>query len=320
MRRFIRIGFGAGALVLFSSIALSQEVPLPPPPPPPAGAGDVLFVRGGAVGAGGSTVEFLSTEIGVSGKVVKGAPYAAEAVTETTQTLTDGNRISRKSSSSLFRDGEGRTRREVTLSAIGPWASSSNAPTKLIFIHDPVAGVSYTLNDKDKTARKVEGSGMVMSFSAAESMPATNVASVRGEKAMMHEKMVAGASVMATEPMAAIRVPAPDSKNTKTESLGKRNIEGVVAEGTRVTHTIPAGEIGNERPIDVVSERWYSPELQTLVMTRQSDPRAGETIYKLTNLRRGEPARQMFEVPSDYTVTSEPVPPMMRKLRSGGSK
>jgi TonB family protein len=90
------------------------------------------------------------------------------------------------------------------------------------------------------------------------------------------------------------------------ESLGKQNVEGVEAEGTRSTVTIPAGEIGNERPIDIINESWYSPELQTLVMTRHSDPRFGESSYRLTNIDRSEPARSLFEVPSDYTLKSGP--------------
>ena len=77
-----------------------------------------------------------------------------------------------------------------------------------------------------------------------------------------------------------------------------RSIEGVEAEGTRTTVTIPAGEIGNERAIEIVSERWYSPELQLVVMTRHSDPRLGETTYKLTNINRTEPAKTLFEVPA----------------------
>jgi hypothetical protein len=66
--------------------------------------------------------------------------------------------------------------------------------------------------------------------------------------------------------------------------------------------TIPAGQIGNDRAIDIVSERWYSPELSTVVMSRRSDPRTGETVYKLTNIRRTEPGQQMFQPPVDYTV------------------
>ena len=90
--------------------------------------------------------------------------------------------------------------------------------------------------------------------------------------------------------------------NARTESLGKQSIEGVEVEGTRKTIEIPAGEIGNERPIEIVFERWYSPELQVVVMTKHSDPRFGETTYRLTNISRTEPAHELFEVPADYTV------------------
>ena len=93
------------------------------------------------------------------------------------------------------------------------------------------------------------------------------------------------------------------SQETKTESLGKQMIEGVEAEGTRTITTIPAGEIGNERPIECVSERWYSPDLKTNILTRRTDPRTGETVYRLTNIHRGEPSASMFEVPAGYIVS-----------------
>jgi hypothetical protein len=305
----IRIACGTGALMLFTAGGHAQDVKprsedvfhfaLPHPGPAVAG----------------QTFEFISSEMGVAGKIVKGAPYSADAVTESTQTLADGNRISRKNTTALYRDAEGRTRREVSLNAIGPWASSADAPTKMVFIHDPVAGFSYTLNEKDKTARKMEGNAMVMSFTSSvtrERLPPPGDVRIAVER-QVGEKITAGRAAGAVE---AIRVPAPDAKNAKTESLGKRNIEGVEAEGTRTIWTIGAGEIGNERSIDIVSERWYSPELETVVMTRQADPRAGETVYKLTNLRRGNPGPQMFEIPADYTVITEEVPKMLRKLRT----
>jgi TonB family protein len=95
-------------------------------------------------------------------------------------------------------------------------------------------------------------------------------------------------------------------KRAKAESLGKQLVEGVQAEGTRTTVTIAAGEIGNDLPISIVNERWYSPELETVVMSRQSDPRFGETIYRLTNIDRSEPDKSLFEVPGDYTVSGVP--------------
>jgi hypothetical protein len=86
------------------------------------------------------------------------------------------------------------------------------------------------------------------------------------------------------------------------EDLGMQTIEGVSAEGTRTTVTIPAGQIGNDKPIVTETERWYSPELQVTVMTKRTDPRTGTNTYKLTNINRSEPAPALFQVPSDYTV------------------
>ena len=88
----------------------------------------------------------------------------------------------------------------------------------------------------------------------------------------------------------------------KAEVLPARNIEGVMAEGRRITRTIPAGAIGNEQPIVSVTEEWRSPELQVLVMTRTSDPRTGESVYRLQNITRAEPNGSWFEVPADYTI------------------
>jgi hypothetical protein len=100
-------------------------------------------------------------------------------------------------------------------------------------------------------------------------------------------------------------------REPKVESLGKQIIEGVEAEGKRMTITIAAGEIGNEQPINIVDETWYSPELQTVVMSRHSDPRMGETNYRLTGINRSEPSRSLFELPSDVTV-EEVIPGNMR--------
>jgi hypothetical protein len=227
--------------------------------------------QAGAMIAGsmaGSTFEYVGTEMGFGGKPVKGAPYSAEGITETTQTLADGNRIVHKSSALFYRDTEGRVRNEQTLGAIGPWASAGNPP-KTIFINDPVAGVNYVLNVNDHSADK---------------LPAPNVG-----MAMMRR----------SGPPVTQEVKEPD---VKTESLGTQIIEGVQAEGTRTTVTIPAGQIGNEKDLQTVSERWYSPDLQTVILRKQSDPRFGDTAYRLTNIQRAEPPASLFQVPSDFTV------------------
>lgn len=204
---------------------------------------------------------FVGPEMRFGGKIVKGAPYSAKATSEFVQTLADGTRITRQNTATIYRDGEGRTRREQTLTAIGPFAASGEGK-QMVFIHDPVAGADYFLDPQEKSASKM----------VRRDGPPTD-----------HQ-------------------PPPAPPQSKSESLGKQTIEGVECEGTRMTFTIPAGQFGNDRPIDVVSERWYSPELQVVVLSKHRDPRMGEHTYRLTNISRSEPAHALFEVPADYTI------------------
>jgi hypothetical protein len=82
-----------------------------------------------------------------------------------------------------------------------------------------------------------------------------------------------------------------------------QTINGVQATGTRVTRTIPAGQIGNAQPIQVVTETWMSPDLKVPVMVKRSDPMHGATTTQMTNIIRSEPDPSLFQTPSDYTVT-----------------
>ena len=316
-------GFLIGATLMslaFASVASAQQAgpdgnviirqrvlqgPEGGPPPPP----DANFV-------------FIASE-SFGGKVVKGAPYSGESVTETIQTLSDGNRIVNRMTSSVYRDSEGRTRREQSLKGLGIFANGEEG-IQTIFINDPVAGVTFTLDSRSHTAQK--SVPFTFEFSKKLDKAGAVVSGIEGQhfEFKVERGTAAAGSMIMTAPAGA---PHPDLDQLRVESggagtfvvrtkgananevkeqLGKQNIEGVEAEGTRTTVTIPAGEIGNERPIEIVSERWYSPELQLVVMTRHSDPRFGETTYKLTNINRTEPAKSLFEVPSDYTIKEGP--------------
>jgi hypothetical protein len=294
-------------------------------PPPDANVVVVTSGQGASqqtqtVDAKGDTFFFVESEMSFDGKVIKGAPYSAQAVTETVQTLGDGNRIVRKTTAQVYRDSEGRTRRDQTLGTIGPYAAAGDPP-QTFFINDPVSGVSYILDPASKVARKlprIEFNFKVEKGAAEKEMIerrlSTTVTPPPPGAAKSDESKVEAHSFVFTTP-----APPPDGPagpnvqffaykmaDSKTEKLESRNIEGVQAEGTRTTETIPAGEIGNEQPIQIVNERWYSPELQVVVLTRHSDPRFGETTYKLTNIQRGEPSPALFQVPSDYTVKEGP--------------
>ena len=257
------------------------------------------------------TFMFVSSEMSFDGKTVKGAPYSAQIITEHAQTLQDGNRIVNKSTASVFRDSEGRTRREQTINAVGAY-TAGGTPKQTLFINDPVANVNYILDADSKTARKIDLSRLPRRTGfATGGGPGQTVEIVTGDK-------TAGGTANVTIIQDGPRAEGGMKKkmdalatNMKSESLGKQTIEGVVADGTRHTHTIPAGDIGNEQPINIVSESWYSAELQTVVLSKHSDPRFGESSYRLVNINRSEPAASLFQVPSDYTV-KDAMPPGMR--------
>jgi hypothetical protein len=293
--------------------------------------------------------EKLQTELArvtVESRITRGAPYSGEAVTETTQLLSDGNRIARKSVTRIYRDSDGRTRRENV---------SASGEVTTINISDPVGESTYVLYPQTKIAHRNgvimmgpggrgSAAGMVEPGSPAVVMPRRtpdgspsvyvgdpNSEAVKKAEAEARAAAAAGGGggegtassgavarggagargggrggsvAVAPEPVptasgALTRVPG---RAPKTEDLGQQMIEGVLATGTRSTTTIPAGLIGNVKPILIVSEQWFSEELKVLVMTKHTDPRNGETTYRLTNIIQGEPHRSLFEVPADYTL------------------
>ena len=263
----------AGALVLSLGTGRAQDPPAPPAFEHGDGPGGP-----GPGGPFGERMELLGFEGLHGGKVVKGAPFSATASSESTQTLQDGTSIHRTTSSALYRDSQGRFRREVTLSGFGP-LQASGKPHTMITIGDPVAGAHYMLDPEQKVAHKMtpHKGGKGGGFS--------------DEKAQAFEQKMQK------------RIAKQEADGTvKKESLGTQMINGVNAEGTRITHTIPAGQIGNDKPIQIVFERWYSPDLQIVVKSTRSDPRFGTTTYALTNVQRAEPSAALFTVPSDYTV------------------
>jgi hypothetical protein len=257
----------------------------------------------------GDTFMFISSEMSLDGKTVKGAPYSAQAISEHTQTLQDGNRIVHKSTASVYRDSEGRTRRDQTLNAVGSY-TAAGAPPQTFFINDPVANVNYILEPDTKTARRVDLSRMPLRRGFGGGKVIVRERGEQRVQVVTGDKAADGGQVEVTVARPGVRIEA-DAKNVKKESLGKQTIEGVAADGTRYTRTIAAGEIGNEQVINIVSESWYSAELQTVVMSKHSDPRFGESSYRLTGINRSEPAASLFQVPSDYSV-KDAVPPDMQ--------
>jgi hypothetical protein len=278
---------------------------------------------------------------------VKNAPFSADAVSESVQTLADGNRIVRNSTSKLYRNSEGRFRREMK-SGSGGMLGSLYTYGQGVTLLDPVGGFRYMIDPNLKTTRQMvfrpRGEIKIVTGSGATTVEGRAIADkVRTE---YHAAIAAGKgsentvvlsdkvkdeirSVVSAAPVAAIAarsltgtvVGEGDQSFTmayalgsgsnvkwdkRTEDLGTQNIEGVDAEGTRTITTIPAGAIGNERPIEITYEKWYSRDLQLVVMSKHNDPRFGEQTYRLTNIVRSEPDPSLFTLPNGYKLITEP--------------
>jgi len=279
--------------------------------------------------AGADTLAFAAGELGGE-HTVKGAPYCADAIHETVQTLADGNRIVRSATTRLCRDGEGRTRQET-----------ERGGRKQVWLHDPLTQQAWLLDSERKTARRISRHGHPMPLrhdSAAwreysermrdwgrqlgERMRAEPPARpqppvpptppvppvppppapvmLMGNDAEVHLMHVEGGAPL--PPAVALRMPLLAPRGPGVASpLPAREIEGLKVHGERTTWTIEAGKVGNEKPIVIVREVWTAPELMLTVMTRDADPRSGETIYRLAKIKRGEPDPALMKVPADYS-------------------
>jgi hypothetical protein len=226
--------------------------------------------------------------------VVKGKPYAADSSTETVQTLADGNRIVNRTISKFYRDSQGRTRREQTFGNVDPSNPSSHEVK--IFIDDPVARTAYVLDPGEKSARLTLRSDKFLAERDSSSREPHMMVKVLDQ----HEPLAA--ITLDAGPQVAGLPKLDENHDIVKEDLGKRTIEGVECTGTQQTITIPANQVGNERPIAIVTETWFSPAIQAVVQSTTSDPRFGQTTYQLRNLQVVEQQQQLFAPPSDYHV------------------
>jgi hypothetical protein len=267
------------ALVGLSAFAAAQSDAPAPPPPPPHDM-NVTFGGGFMTGMGHDEIE--------EGKLVKGVPMSGEMVVTRDRTLADGNSIHTQNQTLIYRDSQGRVRREIGFELSTP--STGAAKRTMIAIMDPVSGNRYMLNPENKTAHQ---------------MPLHPGKPGSGAPDAMHGRMGVGpGTAEAMHNMPGKVWIGSNAANLKTEQLGTKTINGLQALGTRMTRTIPAGEIGNLNPIEVVTERWYSSDLQLPLLTTHNDPMMGTMTIKLVNINRGEPDASLFQVPSDYKLIS----------------
>jgi hypothetical protein len=234
------------------------------------------------------TLSFTTPDTNFDRVLVEGAAFSADSVTEHVQTLADGNHMGRKSVAHIYRDGAGRTRRDHELQR-GNAVAQDGQPPRLIIINDPIARVNYVIDTQAGTAQKRQLPPAKVMEAMERSMGGNAPFSVLMPTSAAHRRMAEGD--------AAKPLPQPVK-----EKLLPQTIEGVMAEGTRVTMTIPAGEFDNEQPMVITHEEWYSPELHMIVSMKHNDPRFGETTFHLTNILRGEPSPELFQAPTNYKI------------------
>jgi hypothetical protein len=300
----MRLQFSILSLTVVSMWSIGAAAQMPPEPPPMAIGGEMgqMAVQGKA------TMVTMGFE-GMDASPVKGAPFCANISTEHTQQFADGNRIHTTNTSVLCRDGEGRIRRESDLNFLGAVPEGAT-DRKLVTIIDPVAGFRYVLDTKEKTARKMPLMLPKHIGAGVKGGPGPETAPADGQ---VFQYRVEGAGGPGTANAFYIARRGKDAEGPAptTENLGDQTINGIHATGTRISTTIAAGKMGNESPIHVTSEHWYSPELKATVMTKHSDPWAGELKTQFTNVNTSEPDASLFTVPSDFTISNEKAMPFV---------
>jgi hypothetical protein len=309
----------AVAIVVVSPVAAAGQ-----DQPPPRGSFTIITPRI-VEPAGDQEAVVERARAMVQSRITTGAPYSAETVSESVQVLADGNRIVRRTVTRVYRDTEGRVRTEHV---------NDQGDVERVNISDPVAGHSYVLYPDRRTAYRTGGVmvtrtlGGVVAFGRGGARSGGGGAGAggaggrgrggtvsggvgRGAGGGVSGGAVAGGRVSARGGSgvsggggrsAVVVSPVTPRSEVTREDLGSQVVEGVLATGTRTTTVIPAGTIGNDQPIRVVSEQWFASDLQVLVLTKHSDPRVGETTFRLTNVIRADQARSLFEVPADYRL------------------
>jgi hypothetical protein len=220
-------------------------------------------------GAGAQTPRFLGRS-SADVPTVKGAPFSGQANITIRMKQYDGARMERKLDGKYYRDSEGRVRREQLIVGLGIAAPHKDSE-RIVIIVDPVAGFIYTV---------IGGQREVQRVPIDKAPPA----------------------IGGVPPKSLL----PEGLTTREEPLGTRTMEGVSVTGTKTVVTVPPGLMGNERPVEVVEERWESRELQLVLHSLQQNPVSGEVEYRLTNVSRAEPPADLFKVPAGYKIVDYP--------------
>ncbi|HUI57012.1 MAG TPA: hypothetical protein VLY04_18685 [Bryobacteraceae bacterium] len=287
MKKLFLVAAGSALIVCPALAQAPQEGPLP--------HDQQSVERQTVVVRAGHSEALTAGMVGPDGRLgmlnVTGKPFSATETRRTLQVLANGARIEHSDSNLIYRDDQGRTRAEQTFDG-----------KTVVVIMDPVSKSVFILDRESKTARKSSipananrGAVSVVNGGVTMQWAATTSSSQSGEAHAVPP-------LSGTELRPRIDWPGAAARRA-TEDLGTLLVNGVMAQGTRETLTIPAHQIGNDRDLQVVNESWYASDLQMLIKSVNSDPRFGETTYQLSNIVRAPQDPSLFQVPADYTIT-----------------
>jgi hypothetical protein len=224
--------------------------------------------------ASAQTADYLQSEA-TAAPTVRGVPFSADGVVTLKLVLFDGTRIERTVPARYYRDSEGRVRREQTIMGLAP-INPVRESQAVVTIVDPVAGFVYTLVGSKREVQRVP---------------------IPPRIETLRELLGEASTVLSQRQAGVLSVAQP---------LGTRDFDGVQAVGRRTTITIPAGVMGNDRPIEVIDEIWTAQDLRLHVLTTHHDPRTGDFETRFTKITRAEPPADLFKIPAGYKIVDIP--------------
>lgn len=198
---------------------------------------------------------------------VPNASFSSVVTTEWTKTLADGSTMTRENHRVVVRDSAGRIFQERR--TFVPKGAQAEPQVRWTEISDPLAHTKY--------------------FCRADS----HVCTLRAYYSP------------ATEAAEMLSADGQGKVILSRQDLGKSDVSGMEVVSTRETRTIEAGIVGNDRPISITKEFWYSPKLALNMLVKRNDPRSGAQTFTVTDLSLGEPDPKYFQVPAGFTVVDQ---------------
>jgi hypothetical protein len=203
-----------------------------------------------------------------------GLPYSGKETQTDIKTNEDGTTTEQSSVQLVWRDVDGRTRRETK------WKTRSGEEAKEhhVIVYEPLKRVWWTWFYGGSSAK---------------------VARVR------HFRPQDGPDACPAPP---VHQAKRNPEDFDVEYLPAATINGIPVVVHRNTKVVPAGTAGINHEFIIAHEWWISPELGVIMRRTIDDPRSPKIIVELSDVKRDVPDPALFRVPEGYEVVEQPPP------------